>query len=296
MVGLLALLPQFLSTNGNRYAEHKAYFADTLLTQVGSLTLVSGDGVVFLPAERIAWKLRDKQSPRNPGLGETPFFAAMLRPHLRTGRADPVWNALAEEFFRAEAKVVRFTEARRKFDSEFNGRLDRMIRERIGEGYRAVWWNERSGDISVSESRFAAPTYHAYNFLTACCLWYLDMFEIRPGYQWELYRPTAFPENRAGGRSWRLGVGGGDGRDYLWGGPVPADMAVIETAATGILDDLRFDVGLKRLFLSADIAEREARAALERLPLPADHAADLLRHGPDVPGRCQYCVQWWPRL
>lgn len=94
-VGLLALLPQILSANGNRHAEHKAYFALTLLPEVGGLTLVAAEGVVLLPPERIAWELHDWRVPRDPGFGETSFFTAMLRPHLQSGHADPVWNALA---------------------------------------------------------------------------------------------------------------------------------------------------------------------------------------------------------
>src|ERR1700686_3376952 len=171
-VGLLALLPQLLSANGNRYGEHKEYFASTLLPQVGSLRLVAGDGVVFLPAERIAWKLRDDRSPTFPGIGETPFFEEMLRPHLRSGGENRVWAGLAGSFFDAEGKVATYTASRREFDTSFNGKMELLIREKIGDGYRAVWSNERARDFTVSESKYALPTYNASNFRSPCLMWY----------------------------------------------------------------------------------------------------------------------------
>ena len=296
LVGLLAFLPQILAANGIRYAEHKEYFAGTLLPQAGGMRLVSGDGVIFLPANRIAWKLRDNGAPIYPGFGETPLFDGMLRPHLSTGGAGSVWADFADAFFEAEKNVKAYTLVRRRYDEEFVGRLDSKIREQVGEGFKQAWLNERAGDRPVTESKYAAPTYNAGNFRTACELSYSGRFERDPGNRWEHHRPVPSPEDRSRGMPWRIKVGDGDGRDYLWGGPVPTNIEGTAKALGGILESLRDDERLKQLYLEADVAEEAARESLESLPVLADHAANLLRHGPDIPGTCLYCSRWSPRL
>ncbi|MGA8663883.1 MAG: hypothetical protein WB809_02275 [Thermoplasmata archaeon] len=295
-VGLLALLPQLLSANGNRYAEHKDYFASVLLPQVGGMQLVGGDGVVFLHSDRIAWKLRDNRVPTHPGMGEPPYFDDMLRPHLTSGNGNRVWEDLKGAFFVAQARVEEYTRARRKFDSEFIGKMERMIREAIGDGYRAVWGNERARDFMVAQSKYAAPTYSAGNFRSPCLLWYEGRFQSDVGMRWEQFTPVAEGENPAQGVSWRVKVGEGDGRDYLWGGEVPSDIAVKRTSVEAIIDALRLDEGLKQLYLKSLAEERVARDSLQSLPVLADYAVSLLRHGPDIPGVCEYCAGWSPRL
>lgn len=298
LVGLLAFLPQILAANGIRYAEHKEYFAGTLLPQAGGMQLVSGEGVIFLPANRIAWKLRDRDNgaPIYPGFGETPLFDGMLRPHLNTGGAGSVWADFADAFFEAEKNVKAYTLVRRRYDKEFTGRLDSKIREQVGEGFKQAWLNERAGDRPVTESKYAAPTYNAGNFRTACELSYSGRFEWDPGNRWEHHRPVPSPEDRLRGMPWRIKVGDGDGRDYLWGGPVPTNIEGTAKALGGILESLRDDERLKQLYLEAEVAEEAARESLESLPVLADHAANLLRHGPDIPGTCLYCGRWSPRL
>jgi hypothetical protein len=295
-VGLLTLVPQLLAANGFRYAEHKEYFAGTLLPQAGGMQLVSGSGVIFLPLNRIAWKLRDDRAAIFPGFGETPLFDGMLRPHLRSGGSESAWSDLAKAFFAAEEKVNAYTVAQRRYDAAFRARLEPMIRQGIGEGFRQVWFEERAMDKRVSESRYATPTYNAGNFRAACELAYSGRFERDPGNRWEYHQPVAAAEDRAQGLPWRVKVGDGDGRDYMWGGPVPAELAEVARALTTTLESLRDDPTLKDLFLRAKQAEKEAGDSLEPLPVLADHAANLLRHGGDIPGTCRYCANWSPRL
>jgi hypothetical protein len=77
---------------------------------------------------------------------------------------------------------------------------------------------------------------------------------------------------------------------------VPSNIEELAKALGAILESLRDDAVLKQLYLEADVAERAARESLEPLPVLADHAANLLRHGPDIPGTCLYCGRWSPRL
>ncbi len=295
-VGLLALLPQLLSANGNRYAQHKEYFVSTLLPQAGTMRLIAGDGVVFLSSDRIAWKLRDDRVPLLPGAGETPFFKEMLRPHLRSGMDNQVWAGLAAAFFRAEDRVSTYTATRRRFDSAFNGRLEGLLREEVGEGYRAKWWNERASDFTVAESKYAVPTYNAGNFRTPCLMWYSGRYESDVGVRWDYSKPVAAAEDRSRGLTWRVKVGEGDGRDYIWGGPVPMNIQETAKAVEAIIETLRDDGDLKQLYLASVATEDEASDSLQPLPLLADNAANLLQHGPDIPGSCPYCAQWSPRL
>jgi hypothetical protein len=295
-VGLLALLPQLLSANGNRYAEHKEYFASNMLPQAGSLVLVSGDGVVFLPPDRIAWKLRDDRAPIYTGAGETPFFREMLRPHLQRSAPIGVWADFSKAFFHAEDRVSEYTAARRKFDAAFNTKMAAMIRDRIGKEFRAAWWSERARDFTVAESKYAIPTYNAKNIRSPCLMWYEGRYEREPGMHWEHRKPVPAQEDRNQGLSWRLKVGDGDGLDFLWGGPVPTSLQDAAAALEGIIDELRNDGDLKRLYLASKVTEEEAENSLEALPLGAENAASLLRHGPDIPGSCTYCAGWSPRI
>lgn len=295
-VGLLALLPQLLSANGIRYAQHKEYFASTLLPQVGAMQLVSGDGVVLLPDRRLAWKIADQRSPKDPGMGETPFFDEMLRPHLRSSSGKEVWTNLATAWSDAEGRVTVYTQLRRRFDRAFNGKMDRLIREKFGEGFQQVWWNETARDHSVSESKYATPTYNADNFRSPCFLWYEGRYETNVGMQWAAITPVAAPEDSAQGLPWRVKVGGGEGRDYIWGGSVPQDIRQSAQSVGEILDALRSDGNLKRLYLDAKESEEDATRSLIPLGECADNAANLLRHGRDVPGTCSYCRDWSPRL
>lgn len=295
-VGLLTIVPQLLAANGLRYAEHKEYFAGTLLPQAGGMTLVIGQGVVFVSQRRIAWKLQDNASPANPGYGETPLFDSMLRPHLRSGGTDSAWEDFATAFFNAETKVTSYTAARRAYDSAFCGKLDAMIQSIVGTAFHPVWRDARARDRTVSESRFAPRVYNADNFRTACELSYSGRFERDVGNRWEYHLPVAAAEDRAQGLPWRIKVGDGDGRDYIWGGPVPGDIGRIESELRSKLETLRDDPVLKDLFLKADAAEVAASDSLNQLPVLADHAAILLRHGPDIPGSCRYCADWSPRL
>jgi hypothetical protein len=295
-VGLLTLLSQILSANGLRYAEHKDYFADTLLSQAGGMRLVAGDGVILLPKKRLAWKLKDDSVPSDPGIGETPLFDGMLRPHLRTGGAGSGWSDFADAFFKAEGKVKDYTQARHSYDEQFEGKLTNKIRERVGEGFRPAWCNERARDHPVTESKYADPTYNARSFMNACQLSYSGDLERVPGNQWSNHRPVSSPEDRSRGIPWRIKVGDGDSRDYLWGGPVPMDLEGTAQALGGILESLRNDVQLKQLYLDAQNAEQAAKESLGFLPVLAADAAHLLRHGPDIPGTCRYCSRWSPRL
>jgi len=295
-VGLLSLLPQLLSANAIRYADHKEYFAGTLLPQAGGMQLISGDGVVFLPSSRIAWRLQDSIAPTLPGYGETPLFEGMLRPHLRTGGLESAWSDFAEAFFAAEERVKAYTHVRREYDGAFGGTLDKMIRERVGEGFRVNWWYDRAMDHRVTESRFATPTYNARNFRDTCELAYSGRFESDPGNHWENHLPVSASEDRQQELPWRIKVGGGDGRDYIWGGQAPEDLQLIATALRQSLEELRDNASLKAMYLRAEEAELAAKEALRPLASLADHAAVLLRHGPDIPGTCGYCKGWSPRL
>jgi hypothetical protein len=295
-IGLLTFVPQLLAANEVRYYAHKEYFAQTLLPQAGNMELIMGRGVIALPINRIAWKLRDDRSPLAPGFGETPLFDGMLRPHLRTGGTESSWSDFATAFFQAEQKVKDYTAARREYDAAFSGRLEQILQEKIGEGFRAVWFEQRAMDRPVTQSKFAPATYNAGNFQSACELAYSGRFESDPGNRWEYFLPTAVPEEPSRGMPWRVKVGTGDGRDYLWGGPAPANLGSIERNVRAILESLRDDTELRRLFLLTQDAERSAKGALLPLPVLAGNAAVLLLHGPDIPGTCPYCKAWSPRL
>jgi hypothetical protein len=260
------------------------------------MELIMGRAVIALPNNRIAWKLHDDRSPLTPGFGETPLFDGMLRPHLRTGGTESSWSDFATAFFQAEQKVRDYTAVRKAYDAAFSGKLEQMLQERIGQGFGAVWFEERAMDRLVTQSKFAPAVYNAGNFQSACELAYSGRFESDPGNRWEYFLPSAVPEEPGRGMSWRVKVGTGDGRDYLWGGPAPTDLAIVEQNVGAILESLRDDTELRRLFLVAQGAERSAKGALEPLPVLAGNAAVLLLHGPDIPGTCAYCKAWSPRL
>ena len=294
--GMLSFLPQLLSSNGLRYGEHKSYFVTTLLPQAGAMTLVAGDGVHALAQDRIAWKIRSQDQPADPGFGETPFFEDMLRPHLRAKTGARVWREFAASWFNAEEQVRLYTQTRRVYDSAFIGKLQQLVREKLGPSFEPVWGNERGWDVRASSSQFTAPLYNAGNFRSRCQDWYLNKYVTQIGMKWEYGRPVAAPEVPDQGIPWRVKMGEGDGRDYIWGGPTPKSIGEIAKAVDEVIDDLRFDEKLKTLYLASCKAEQAAEAAIVPLPADSADAANLLQHGPDIPGTCVYCEAWSPRL
>jgi len=269
--------------NNARYGRHREYFANVILPIAGSMDLVDPHSIRLLEPDRPGWKIGDGSGTSNPlpGLGEhrIPAYEDVFLAHLDARASDRAWMRMGARWGDAEAAVKAYTSARRTFDSELFQAMDALVREKAGKDFVPGWDDYRG--LRENETR----TYHAPQIRDCVEYWYQGMYG-RPGWQW--FDPDIAPQGALGGAKWAITVGGSS-MVLLWGGSVPENIPSLKLGMTEVIDALRGDKRLKGLYETSANLERAARSALSPLSAVAFDAANLLKHGPDIPGECVHC-------
>ena len=279
-----------IQANNSRYARHREYFSNVILPIAGSMELVEPHSIRLLDQDRLGWKIGDGSGNTQylPGLGEhrIPAYADVFLPHLNAKNSHRAWKRMLDTWTESIAAVSSYTTARRKFDVELFRSMDAQIREKVGNEYQPNW-NDYRG-IDRSESRL----YHAPQIRDCVEYWFQGMYG-RPGWQW--FGPDIAPAGALGAEPWAITVGGSS-MVLLWGGAIPNNLPALKAGVTAVIDFLRGNERLKGLYEEAARAEQSARGAPVPLAAVAFDAANLLKHGPDIPGDCVHCRAWHPRF
>lgn len=276
--------------NNDRYGRHRAYFADVILPNAGSMSLVDPHQIRELPSGRIGWRMQEDAEEPGIGRGEDriPAYNEVYLPHLMAGTPDKVWVSLREEWDRAKIGVTAYTDARQSFDKQFYEQLSRLVAASLGPEYQFAWTDSRSTQIADG-----ARVFHAAQVRDVSEYWWDGRYG-KPGWDWIGAR-LASPQD-IGGVPWNILIGNGM-NGLLWGGkPVPGNLEELRGKADQIVDDLKSDDQLKQLYLSSKSLRERAAQELAPLSDAAEDAVHLLQHGPDIPGECVYCRAWHPRF
>lgn len=282
-----------IQANNERYARHRDYFGGVILPTAGSMQVLPAHSIRLLPENRAGWRIGDQDlGYLSPGRSEEriPAYQEVFIPHLLGVTKDAVWLRLRGVWNDALEGVKLYTAKRREFDSAFATRVDGLLKQLVDNGLDADW-----SDVTIANAMVTGWKYQASVIRGRCESWYSGEYS-RPARTW--FHPAIAAENMLYGASWAI-TESTSSIPFLWGGngsSVPANLSELPEHLDRVLDQLRFDSGLKHLFEVAEEARLDALALVEPLSVAAEDATHLLGHGSDIPGECGYCKVWHPRF